>query len=203
MWLSLTFWMIPLPLCPAHPDCMHLLAVACPFYAQASILVFLEASFILLVIQCTEHCCRYTNKGRAFNPFAPTLGDSLNTAFISAVYATIESTQISSNLQFRLNCWSRSQVRYVLGDAGRSLVSGWGKKAPNQVQVHVCSSLCSVSCCVKPSHHVIVPRADVILLSVHNADVKCGHRFCCRIRKQPAQWLGPFPRLPTSVEPSL
>ena len=90
---------------------------------------------------CVRCCCRYTNKGRAFNPFAPTIGDSLNTAFISAVYATIESTQISSNLQFRLNCWSRSQVRYVLGDAGRSLVSGWGHKAPTHVQVNACLSV--------------------------------------------------------------
>ena len=81
------------------------------------------------------HYCRYTNKGRAYNPYAPSLGDTLNTAFISAVYANIPSSQISSNLQFRLNCWSRSQVRYVLGDAGRSLVSGWGKKAPTHVQV--------------------------------------------------------------------
>ena len=93
-------------------------------------------------------CCRYTNKGRAFNPFAPTIGDSLNTAFISAVYATIESTQISSSLQFRLNCWSRSQVRYVLGDAGRSLVSGWGHKAPNHVQVLPVYLLQIFSCCV-------------------------------------------------------
>ncbi|KAL3155246.1 hypothetical protein ABBQ32_013178 [Trebouxia sp. C0010 RCD-2024] len=77
---------------------------------------------------------KYTNKGRAFNPHAPTIGDSLNTAFISAVYATIPSPQIGTDLQFRLNCWSRSQVRYVLGDAGRSLVSGWGKKAPTHVQ---------------------------------------------------------------------
>ena len=79
--------------------------------------------------------CRYTDKGRAYNPNAPTLGDSLNTAFISAVYANIESSQISSKISFRLTCWSRSQVRYVLGDAGRSLVSGWGKKPPTHVQV--------------------------------------------------------------------
>ena len=103
-----------------------------------------------LAVQC---CCRYTNKGRAFNPFAPTIGDSLNTAFLSAVYATIESTQISSNLQFRLNCWSRSQVLYVLGDAGRSLVSGWGRKAPTHVQVKrlpVClnASLAVLQACV-------------------------------------------------------
>ena len=83
-------------------------------------------------------CCRYTNKGRAFNPSAPTLGDSLNTAFISAVYANIQSTQISSAIAFKLTCFSRSQVRYVLGDAGRSLVSGWGHKPPTHVQV--CSS---------------------------------------------------------------
>ena len=78
---------------------------------------------------------RYTNRGRAYNPYAPTLGDSLNTAFLSAVYATIPSSEISSNMQFRLNCWSRSQVRYVLGDASRSLVSGWGHKPPTHVQV--------------------------------------------------------------------
>ncbi|DBA93998.1 hypothetical protein WJX77_002685 [Trebouxia sp. C0004] len=77
---------------------------------------------------------KYTNKGRAFNPSAPTLGDSLNTAFISAVYANIQSTQISSAIAFKLTCFSRSQVRYVLGDAGRSLVSGWGHKPPTHVQ---------------------------------------------------------------------
>ena len=79
--------------------------------------------------------CRYTNKGRAFNPHAPTLGDSLNTAFIGAIYANIPSSQISYNIAFKLTCFARSQIRYVLGDAGRSLVSGLGKKAPTHVQV--------------------------------------------------------------------
>lgn len=106
------------------------------------------------------HCCRYTNKGRAFNPHAPTIGDSLNTAFISAVYATIPSPQIGTDLQFRLNCWSRSQVRYVLGDAGRSLVSGWGKKAPTHVQViHGCSQA------AKPTICIDVPLIAMVMLS--------------------------------------
>lgn len=95
-------------------------------------------------------CCRYTDKGRAYNPNAPTLGDSLNTAFISAVYANIQSTQISTAIAFRLTCWSRSQVRYVLGDAGRSLVSGWGKKPPTHVQVSdiLLSSFYAVGDCI-------------------------------------------------------
>ena len=33
-------------------------------------------------------------------------------------------------------------MRYVLGDAGRSLVSGWGHNAPNHVQVNACLSIC-------------------------------------------------------------
>ena len=80
-------------------------------------------------------CCRYTNKGRAYNPHANTLGDVLNTAFISAVYAGIETNEISSTVRSKLICFAQSQLRYVLGDAGRSLVSGFGKKPPTHVQV--------------------------------------------------------------------
>lgn len=124
---------LPLPLCPATPD-----FEGCFVLTSCFMVPILQRWAWCLV--GGSHCCRYTNKGRAFNPHAPTIGDSLNTAFISAVYASIPSPQIGTALQFRLNCWSRSQVRYVLGDAGRSLVSGWGKKAPTHVQVIHCSS---------------------------------------------------------------
>ena len=143
---------LPLPLCPAYPDAR---------FPSAAIFLDVASSFCIglhpflsvvsgggwlgICISCAAcQCCRYTDKGRAYNPYAPTLGDSLNTAFISAVYANIQSTQISTAIAFRLTCWSRSQVRYVLGDAGRSLVSGWGKKPPTHVQVTQCSLWYSV-----------------------------------------------------------
>ena len=85
---------------------------------------------------------RYTNKGRAYNPHAKTLGDVLNTAFISAVYASIETNEISGTVRDKLICFAQSQLRYVLGDAGRSLVTGFGKKPPTHAQARPVLLLC-------------------------------------------------------------
>lgn len=139
--------LLPSPACPEtisillplSVSTISVLVISCTLTLLGRLQVHRSnASLMGLVTSCDKQymCnCRYTDKGRAYNPNAPTLGDTLNTAFIGAVYANIDSTQISSDIAFKLTCFSRSQIRYVLGDAGRSLVSGLGKKPPTHVQV--------------------------------------------------------------------
>ncbi|KAK9804363.1 hypothetical protein WJX72_009368 [[Myrmecia] bisecta] len=105
----------------------------------------------------------YTPRGRAWNPNAPSLGATANAAFLSLAYAQISSKSISQAKSERYTCWARGQMRYVLGDSGRSLVAGWGKKAPQHVQNKAASCASTDGSCNKlnalfspqPNPHVL------------------------------------------------
>lgn len=88
----------------------------------------------------------YTPKGRAWNYASPTLGGTQNAAFLSLVYSKFLRQQRQANqLQKRYVCWSRGQLRYVLGDADRSFVVGYGVNPPLRAQNQGAS--CSPSSC--------------------------------------------------------
>ena len=52
---------------------------------------------------------------------------------MALMYAA-EAEATSSGLAREYRCWALSQVRYVLGDAGRSLLVGYGRKPPRRTQ---------------------------------------------------------------------
>lgn len=73
--------------------------------------------------------------GRAWNPLAPTTGDTGNVAFLAAVYGQFDSHSISAAQADRYICFARSQMRYILGDKTNSLMVGNGQKPPTHAQV--------------------------------------------------------------------
>ena len=76
----------------------------------------------------------FTPKGRAWNPEAPTTGGTMNTALLSLIYGQLPSKFVPVGKRDRYTCFARAQMRYVLGDGGRSLMAGWGKRPPQRVQ---------------------------------------------------------------------
>jgi hypothetical protein len=105
---------------------------------------------------------RYTPRGRAWNKWAPTLGDVGTAAFLAGVYGQVSSSYISAAKQQKYICWSRGQIRYMLGDASRSLVAGYGKNPPTQVQNKAAScpnapATCNITQLYinKPNPHVL------------------------------------------------
>ncbi len=53
-----------------------------------------------------------------------------NTAFLALIYANAAN---KGDASMPFVCWSISQLRYILGDTGRSFVVGVGKQPPCQV----------------------------------------------------------------------
>jgi hypothetical protein len=82
---------------------------------------------------CANNAANYTMRGRAFNPFSGSLGATANAALVALMYAdTVADTEPASAKVYR--CWGLSQVRYMLGDSGQSLVVGYGKAPPKRTQ---------------------------------------------------------------------
>lgn len=82
---------------------------------------------------CAGNAANYTGHGRAYNPMTGSLGATLNAAAMSLMYAGgVAPTQPGLAKEYR--CWGLSQVRYVLGDTGRSLVVGYGRNPPRRTQ---------------------------------------------------------------------
>ena len=92
----------------------------------------------------------YTGKGRAVNDNGQTLAETSNAAFLSLVYSKYaRSVGQYNQLQKRYVCWARGQMRYILGDAGRSLVVGQGVNPPLRVQNEAASCNPSPSTCTR------------------------------------------------------
>ena len=64
---------------------------------------------------------------------AGSLGATANAAAAALMYADMVAPA-SPALGREYQCWGLSQVRYMLGDAGRSLVVGVGKNPPKRTQ---------------------------------------------------------------------
>ena len=72
----------------------------------------------------------YTPRGRAWNYASTPLGTTANAAFLATVYGKFVLPSITAKSQ-RYTCWALGQIRYILGDAGQSLVVGYGKDPPS------------------------------------------------------------------------
>lgn len=92
---------------------------------------------------CTSSVVSYTDLGRAYNHFDPRVGTTVNVAMLSAVYGNLiapnatlkdwEPRKYHHALKAqRYTCWTRKQLRYVLGDHSPSLVAGVGKRPPTR-----------------------------------------------------------------------
>lgn len=92
---------------------------------------------------CTSSVVSYTDLGRAYNHFDPRVGTTMNVAMLSAVYGQLiqpnatlkdwEPQKYHHALKSqRYTCWTRKQMRYVLGDHSPSLIAGVGKRPPTR-----------------------------------------------------------------------
>lgn len=82
---------------------------------------------------CANNAAQYTRRGRAFNPSSGSLGSTSNAAMLAFMYSdVIESESPAAAHSYR--CWGLSQMRYMLGGAGRSMVVGVGKDPPQRTQ---------------------------------------------------------------------
>ena len=73
-----------------------------------------------------------TRRGLALHPNYATTGTTENAAFLAAIVGT--SPAVKSSKQETFQCWALSQVRYVLGDGGQSLLGGFGEEPPQYAQ---------------------------------------------------------------------
>jgi hypothetical protein len=82
---------------------------------------------------CANNAANYTRRGRAYNAFSAPLGSTANIAMSSFMFADlIEEESASKSQAYR--CWGLSQIRYMMGDAGRSMVIGQGHNPPKRSQ---------------------------------------------------------------------
>ena len=82
---------------------------------------------------CANNVANYTQRGRAYNPNSGSLGATANTAMLALMYADVaEATKPDEANTYR--CWALSQLRYILGDSGNSMVVGVGHKPPQRTQ---------------------------------------------------------------------
>jgi cellulose synthase/poly-beta-1,6-N-acetylglucosamine synthase-like glycosyltransferase len=82
---------------------------------------------------CANNAANYTKRGRAYNAFSAPLGSTANVAMTAFMYADlIEEESAAKSQAYR--CWGLSQVRYMMGDAGRSMVIGQGHNPPKRTQ---------------------------------------------------------------------
>jgi hypothetical protein len=71
---------------------------------------------------------RYSRRGLAFADDWATLRNSANAALLGLIYAKHVGPRAGAPYE----CWALSQLRYMLGDSGRSYVVGYGKRFPTQ-----------------------------------------------------------------------
>ncbi|KAK9867945.1 hypothetical protein WJX84_010587 [Apatococcus fuscideae] len=69
-----------------------------------------------------------TPKGLAWTTDWGSLRNSANAALIAMIYSN-QVTNITLATQYR--CWAQGQIRYMLGDTGRSFVVGFGQDPPS------------------------------------------------------------------------
>jgi endoglucanase len=93
---------------------------------------------------CTSSTISYTDLGRAFNHYDPRTGTTMNAAALSIIYGNSIKGNASAPAweaqpyndaarSQRYVCWTRKQMRYILGDHSPSLVTGLGSRPPTRV----------------------------------------------------------------------
>lgn len=111
-----------------HPAQMH-------FSSSSDEAASLVQDMLKSWICALDSTTAFTPQGRAWNPRAPSLGATGNTAMLAALYGQLPSAHIPSARAARYVCFARGQMRYIMGDKTRSLMVGFGRKSPTHVQV--------------------------------------------------------------------
>ena len=114
-------------------------------------------------ICATTNKVLFTPKGRAWNRAAPSTGATANTALLSLMYGQLASKELTTGKRDRYTCFARAQMRYILGDGGRSLMVGWGKKPPRHVQSRMAACPKAPATCDAATHlYGPAPDANVM-----------------------------------------
>ena len=90
---------------------------------------------------CTSSVVSYTDLGRAFNHYDPKVPTTMNVAMLSAIYGQAIAPNASIKAWMpqkyshavksqRYTCWTRKQMRCVLGDHAASRIVGVGSRYP-------------------------------------------------------------------------
>ncbi|CAL8464163.1 g3698 [Coccomyxa elongata] len=74
----------------------------------------------------------YTPNGLAWGSEWGSLRFVGNAALIASVYSKAIAASDATKAH-RYSCWARSQMKYILGDSGRSFVVGFGKNPPTHI----------------------------------------------------------------------
>lgn len=82
---------------------------------------------------CANNAANYTRRGRAYNAFSAPLGSTANIAMSAFMFADLVEEESAAKSQ-AYKCWGLSQIRYMMGDAGRSMVVGQGHNPPKRSQ---------------------------------------------------------------------
>jgi endoglucanase len=106
---------------------------------------------------------QYTTYGRAFHPEFTSLHETTNVVFLATMYADLIKESAPDHSQV-YKCWALSQLRYVLGDSGKSFIVGYGEKPPQRTQdraaacpnpPEACNVLTSLYSSKADSHEII------------------------------------------------
>lgn len=110
-------------------------AITCCWYHNLFVLLLISPCITTRRWMCggNDQIANSTRHGLALHPNFTTTGTTENAAFLAAIVGS--NNAVKRTKQETFQCWALSQVRYVLGDGGRSLLGGFGEEPP---QVCVC-----------------------------------------------------------------
>ena len=112
---------------------------------------------------CANNAANYTRRGRAYNAFSAPLGSTANVAMTAFMYADlIEEESAAKSQAYR--CWGLSQVRYMMGDAGRSMVVGQGRNPPERTRDRAAACPAKPTTCNRVTSY-LSPDADTHTLT--------------------------------------
>jgi endoglucanase len=114
-------------------------------------------------ICATTNKVLFTPKGRAWNREAPSTGATANAALLSLMYGQLASKEVTRGKRDRYTCFARAQMRYILGDGGRSLMVGRGKKPPRHIQSRMAACPKAPAAC-DAAVHLYGPSPDPNLM---------------------------------------
>ncbi|DBB00628.1 TPA: hypothetical protein ACH3X3_002312 [Trebouxia sp. C0006] len=112
------------------------------FHAQAQ-------TFLKMWVCGTDEVILSSPRGRAWNQYSPSLGSTMNVAFLAQVYSAYikPGGGTEAKKAKRYSCWAQTQARYALGDATHSFIPGFGKDPPTHVQNQAASCPASPATC--------------------------------------------------------
>lgn len=105
----------------------------------------------------------YTPKGLSYaSQWAP-LRQTSNTAFLALVYSKyLRQTGGNPSKYGAYECWAMSQIRYMLGEGGRSYVCGYGKHPPSRPHHRGASCPDMPATCGWDAFHSRLPNPNVV-----------------------------------------